>query len=282
MRHLEPEQGVQQALLLLKHIRANQKLSQLMQIGLSWFQLQAGTTQPALECHELALPCYLEIGWFRSLRQFLCKIQAEIHVELPHIARPLRQHDVSIMNAIISLQTTTPNRLYGINLCRMYLQIECLSEICNTEGTEILQEIWKGQRPLNSQTAILWPNQIRPHEKSWNEWRTVIKDAFLAPHIIRANKARTSLPLRQPMGPWIGRRHHKQTTWMYCISGDTNTLYVKRPRGYHCHKQIPTLFNNHRFQLEKSTHIPNLDTIAIATPIESTIDRRSKKQNLET
>jgi hypothetical protein len=56
-------------------------------------------------------------------------------------------------------------------------------------GNEILQDIWKGIRPTSSQTTLLWPNQARPHEKSWNEWRTVLNDAFLAPNIIRANKA---------------------------------------------------------------------------------------------
>jgi hypothetical protein len=35
--HLGPEQGVQQNLLLLKHIRANQKFSMLLRIGLTWF-----------------------------------------------------------------------------------------------------------------------------------------------------------------------------------------------------------------------------------------------------
>jgi hypothetical protein len=85
LRHLGPEQGVQQPLLLLKHVQANQKLSTLLRIGLSWFQLQAGIKEPILECPNLEVP-YLEIGWFRSLRQFLCSIQAEIHVETNHIA----------------------------------------------------------------------------------------------------------------------------------------------------------------------------------------------------
>jgi hypothetical protein len=112
---------VQQTLLILKQLRANQQLSTLLQIGLSWFQLHAGITQQILECPTIEVP-YLEIGWFRSLRQFLCSIQAELHVELNHIAQPLRRHDNTIMNALLSLQTIAPNRLYRINLCRLYLQ----------------------------------------------------------------------------------------------------------------------------------------------------------------
>jgi hypothetical protein len=55
IRHLGSEQGVQQTLLLLKHLRANQKLSTLLRIGLTWFQLQAGITQPVLECPDIHL-----------------------------------------------------------------------------------------------------------------------------------------------------------------------------------------------------------------------------------
>jgi hypothetical protein len=179
------------------------------------------------------------------------------------------------MNALLDLRTIPPNRLYRLNLCRIFLQVECISEICNIAGTEILQEIWKGIRPHSSQTTILWPNQSRPHEQSWNERRTVLKDALLVPNIIRANKAQSSLPLRQHLGPWIGTRHRTQRQWMHYMVRDGNTLYVKRPRGFHCHKRIPTLFSSHRYQVEKSSIIQNLNNVKIATPIECSIDRRS-------
>jgi hypothetical protein len=61
LHHLGPEQGVQQTLLLLKHIRANQQLSTLLRIGLSWFQLHAGINQQILECPDIEVP-YLETG----------------------------------------------------------------------------------------------------------------------------------------------------------------------------------------------------------------------------
>jgi hypothetical protein len=70
LRHLGYEQGVQQCILLIKHLRAHQKLSQLLRIGLAWFQLHAGISKPILECPELELT-HLETGWFRSLRTFL-------------------------------------------------------------------------------------------------------------------------------------------------------------------------------------------------------------------
>jgi hypothetical protein len=144
------------------------------------------------------------------------------------------------MNALLTLKIA-PNRMYRLNLCRIFLQVECISEICNTYGDEILQEVWNGRRPQESQTTLLWPNQPRPREKSWAEWRTALKDAFLAPNVIRANKARASLTLNQPLGPWIGRRHQTQRKWTHYMSNDIKTLYIRKPRGFHCHDRIPTL-----------------------------------------
>jgi hypothetical protein len=112
LRHLGYEQGVQQCILLLKHLRANQKLGQILRIGLAWFQLHAGISQPILECPHLDLP-YLEIGWFRSLRTFLCSINTKLHTESDHITRPLRIHDKAIMESFTALQTIPPKRLHS-------------------------------------------------------------------------------------------------------------------------------------------------------------------------
>jgi hypothetical protein len=62
------------------------------------------------------------------------------------------------------------------------------------------------------------------HTRSHVQNGTVLKDTFLAPTIIRANKARTLLPLRQPLGPWIGIRHRNQRKWTHYMSGDNNIL----------------------------------------------------------
>jgi hypothetical protein len=50
---------------------------------------------------------------------------------------------------------------------------------------------------------------------------------------------------------------------------------VGRPRGFHCHKRIPTLFQRRRYQVEKHSAIHNLDNIATATPVDCTSERRS-------
>jgi hypothetical protein len=240
----------------LKHIRADQELSSLLRIGLEWFQLQSGIAQPILECPSLNVS-YLEVGWFRSLRYFLCSINAKIHLEIGHIPKLLREHDSSIMETFILLEKYTQKELYRLNLCRMYLQVECLSEMCNPTGDGLLPEIWQGRRCHDSKSAIIWPNQARPYEKSWNNWRSALKLAYLSPEIQRATKARTLLPLNITLAAssWISTRHRFQRTWdnYRYVSKDSETLYCSRHVGYRSHPRIPGTFQSRRFQLDYSS-----------------------------
>jgi hypothetical protein len=91
-RDLVKERGVQQTLLLLKHIRSDQALSTLLRIALEWFQLHAGITSPILECPNLKTP-HLEAGWFTTLRLFPCYIQAEFHLEMTRVPKILRDNN---------------------------------------------------------------------------------------------------------------------------------------------------------------------------------------------
>ena len=273
-RDLVTEQGVQQSLLLLKHIRSNQDLSTLLRIGLEWFQLHAGITRPILECTNLELP-YLEPGWFNSLRQFLCSIHAEIHLAMGRVPQLLRQHDHSLMESFCALRRYNSKDLYRLNLCRIHLQVELLSEICTPEGDNLLSESWQGWRPHDSKSTILWPNQARPFETSWKLWRGALKHAFLSPEVIRATKARTSLPLNVRLGPWIGARHHAQRTWNSYVSPDSNILYQRRIVGYRAHRGIEATFRSRRFQPECFTALADLSTIPSIIPVSVKTGARS-------
>ena len=53
---LVTERGVQQSLMFVNHIPLDQDLSKLLQIGLEWFQIEAGIARPILECPTLKIP----------------------------------------------------------------------------------------------------------------------------------------------------------------------------------------------------------------------------------
>jgi hypothetical protein len=83
---LSAERGMQQTLLLLKHIHTNQDLSTLFGIGLKCFRLHTGIARPILEGPDLKIPC-LEVGWFRALQNFLCLVNAKTHLEMGRVSQ---------------------------------------------------------------------------------------------------------------------------------------------------------------------------------------------------
>ena len=147
LRHLYYEQGIGQILQLLKHIRAGSKLGTFLLIGLDWIQLHAGVSYAILVKPTPKL-AHLEPGWFSSLRQFLGSIDASIYIPTSVLPRPLRFHDCILMDDVLS-NVFSNSVTKKINLCRLFLQVELLSEICSPTGDCILTGIWRGKRPLS-------------------------------------------------------------------------------------------------------------------------------------
>jgi hypothetical protein len=113
----------------------------------------------------------------------------------------------------------------------------------------------------------MWPKQARPFEKSWTLWREALKHAHLSPEVLRATKARISLPLNVPLGAWIGTRHRAQRTWDSYVSPDNNTLYQSRIVGYRLHKNLKGTFRNRRFNLNCFSALPDLSLVPCIIPV---------------
>ena len=115
-RDLVTERGVKQTLIFVKHIRSDKDRSKLLQIGFKWFQVHASIARPILECPSIDLP-YLEVGWFRTLRKFLCFINAEIHIDNRlRVPQTLRDNDHALMESFLETQNFTSTDLYRLNL----------------------------------------------------------------------------------------------------------------------------------------------------------------------
>jgi hypothetical protein len=186
---------------------------------------------------------------------------------MTHISKPLREGDSLIMEDFMAMQHYSPLELYRLNLCRKYLNVACLSEICNTTGNELLREPWHGRRPADSQSALYWPNQARPHEPSWNAWRCALKLAYLGPEIVRATKNRTTLPLNCPLGAWIGDRHRSQRLWTHYVSKDSTILYSSKSVGFRLYHNIPGPFRRRRFEPTYYSALPDLSTVPNIIPV---------------
>jgi hypothetical protein len=148
---LSTEQGVAQAKLFFTHLQAKSYIHDTIMILLESYQIASGiTTSPLVDTKHRP---YLESPWLQSLQQFLRKIEGKIITPTLQVITLNRQHDHSIMHNI--QDELTKSECERINACRIFLQVNLLSEICNDEGTQILPEAIMGTTD-KTECPLLW------------------------------------------------------------------------------------------------------------------------------
>jgi hypothetical protein len=133
LRHLYDLQGTDGIRLFLQEINNNGMTKQMLQAVVETIQLESGIGKPIME--DTRPLDYIEWGWIPGIRDFLQHIQGKITgvTTKPPI---YRINDAYIMDAPILHSMTRKERIL-IHRCRIYLQIECLSDISNAAGTKI-------------------------------------------------------------------------------------------------------------------------------------------------
>jgi hypothetical protein len=91
--------------------------------------------------------------------------------------------------------------------------------------------------------------------------------ARLGPEVLRATKARSSLPLNVQLGPWIGARHLSQRKWDSYVSFDSHILYHRRIVGYRLHNPLAGTFRHRRFQNDYFSALPDMSSVTNFVPV---------------
>lgn len=99
------------------------------------------------------------------------------------------------------------------NFCRIYLQVELLSDIIRADGKRIRPAIWKGERQLNCH-RWKWPHQPRPDNKGWAIWKRLLQSTFLT-------TAEGALTRRRPMFSY-------SSDWNWFYSESELRLYERK------------------------------------------------------
>ena len=142
---------------------------------MGWIQTFLGTSKNFVQDTATSLPHMLD-GWFHTLRQFLQESECSIHQpDAPEIL-PRRQGDRNIMDDACSSLSATD--VTHINWCRLYLQVEYLSDMTTIDGTSINPKVFiacKNQNPeAPSKPIQLFPVQGIPGPAQWLTWHKFI------------------------------------------------------------------------------------------------------------
>ena len=223
LKHLYTEQGILHILYFIKHYRHYKSIGKLLHISLRWTRLILGLSycpllRPRPGLHHIVDP------WFQTLITFLHESNSSIETDdQPSIL--CRQNDSSIMEDFMSYEPTKAD-LRRLNLCRLYLKVSTLSDITDTDGTNILRTCWNGTKPQPS--PLLWPRQARPSNSAWRIWRKYLAKSYLQ---INDNHRpnRLDLKLHSPLGDWIPSHHTRQIHIHYL--NPTNLTIYQRHEG---------------------------------------------------
>ena len=134
-----------------------------------------------------------------SIREFLTECRATIR--LNKNPRVKRLHDTFIMDHIM-YSNLSRQKINMVNKVRLYLQVETVSDISNSDGNKI-DKSWlqEGQKPSTS--TGLWPDIKKPSEKMWKAWRAAVK-------ILTHGDGN----LRQQLGRWVHVPEGRKYKWM--------------------------------------------------------------------
>jgi hypothetical protein len=128
------------------------------------------TSSPFEDIHPIP---YVSSPWITSLRTFLTQFNSIIHIPQLKKINLIRVHDKPIMDTEL-LSDFSKSEQEMINACRLFLQVNTLSEICSHQGTHILQCVedctvsTDGTPKLFdlSTSTLQWPHQMIPPRKA--------------------------------------------------------------------------------------------------------------------
>jgi hypothetical protein len=115
---------------------------------------------------------YMDSAWLDSTRAFLKHSSAQLEIPEIPLLQLQRENDACIMDQFFETKLPNPT-LKRLNLCRLWLCVTLLSNICTLQGSQISKTAWLGSSPMPSSDAN-WPVQHRPQEKSWTLWRKAL------------------------------------------------------------------------------------------------------------
>jgi hypothetical protein len=197
--------------------------------------MESGIGRPILEDNRPLI--YIEWGWIPATRDFLLHINAQIKnaTTTPPI---FRTHDSYIMDAQ-AITTMTRKEQVLINCCRLYLQVECLSDITDAEGKKILEEWFNPYTTKSSRSLKNWPSQGNPGQEAWKLWKKFLIKSFTTNNNLlktnlgrweQSNKMRTHFAYVHPIdySLWLFLDHHHWTVHKMLDNSRRNVTFQRK------------------------------------------------------
>ncbi len=131
--------------------------------------------------------------WMATIWKFCTDYSIHLFHPLPVLECPCGPHDQSLTECFSSRYHGQV--LHQLNLCRLYLRVVFLSDICTMDGKRISQESWTGVRRQDRYNQVsTWPRAMKPPRTWWIRWQEAIQSCFCSDAQVLRNPVLMAMP----------------------------------------------------------------------------------------
>jgi hypothetical protein len=141
LHHLHTLKGIHRIHYLIGHITNDDGIAKLMRICIEAIQLEVVTFKPFFFLpFSLHGPILVSISWINAIWSFNELFYGTIMISNIWLPRPQRDYDQAILSLAV-LFSHNKVELRQINICRIYLQAISTADICNFDGTHMMEDL---------------------------------------------------------------------------------------------------------------------------------------------
>lgn len=202
--HIHLQMLIEQIRIFLEHIQLDTQLGVSYRATLESAQLEIGSMSDLFSLPYHSYHFFTTDTWIKNL--WFCLDRYKIKLKkASSLFKPQRENDISLMDAVVKAKLFTNAELAKINLCRVYLRVFYLSDICSGNGRGLMHNYKIGYRSEQRISKWKWPRQQRPNAQAWKLWNAALTDVWI--------RSETH-SLLQPLGNWITSSHQQFTFFL--------------------------------------------------------------------
>jgi hypothetical protein len=169
---------------------------------------------------------YVQDGWIMGIHRFLQSVDGAIKFMDDASPQTYRRYEDAHLMDLFRVHGITTRELRILNLCRLYLQVDRLSDITNMAGTYIYEQAIQLDRETQtteiSASRLAWPRTPRPEAKARKLWKKHLHTTLL----------QEDGRLRFPLGKWDTTVDNRDRTYRTLYHPYSNTIHQHDGRVY--------------------------------------------------